>query len=190
MSENMARMPPRMPALAAAVALSLALVPTAGATVVTGTGIRAVDGDTALVRIKGKPVRVDLAGVAAPAAGDCFAATAKRRLQAFVAGRRLRVDTRAARIGTRVNALLSPAGKGPGDAINLALVKAGLAEVTTTRRLPIARQLDRAEIAAQTAGKGLWGTGCDTPGPGTRTPPPPSTPPPPPPAAPAAPLTV
>jgi endonuclease YncB( thermonuclease family) len=164
---------------AAAAALVLALVPTAGAVVATGTGVRAVDGDTALVKVAGRTVRVDLAGIAAPAAGECFAATAKRRLQAFVAGRRLRVDTASARVGARVKALLYPAGKRAPASVNLTLVRAGLAEVTTPGRLSIARLLRRAETDAQDAGKAIWGAGCDTTGPGGGG----TTPPPPPPPA-------
>jgi endonuclease YncB( thermonuclease family) len=165
---------------AAAAALVLALVPAAGAVVATGTGIRAVDGDTALVRMAGRTVRVDLAGIAAPAAGECFAATAKRRLQAFVAGRRLSVDTASARVGARVKALLYPLGKGAPASANLALVRAGLAEVTNPGRLSIARLLRRAETAAQDAGKAIWGAGCDITG--SRGGTTPSPPPPPPPA--------
>jgi endonuclease YncB( thermonuclease family) len=169
----------RTAAAAAALALALALVPAAGAVVTTGTGIRAVDGDTALVKIAGRTVRVDLAGIAAPAAGECFAATAKRRLQALVAGRRLSVDTASARVGARVKALLYPVGKGAPASANLALVRAGLAEVTNPGRLSIARLLTRAETAAQNAGKAIWGAGCDITGSrGGTTPPPPPPPPP------------
>lgn len=167
--------------------LMLAAPAVAGAAVISGTAVRAIDGDTLKARVGARAITVDLAGITAPRAGECFGTTARKRLGALAAGRRVSIDVGRVSIRnrTRVRGVVSRAGRGPGASFNLSLTRAGLAELANTGGLTIAAALLRAENAAVLAGRGIFGPGCDlgtaspvsggggAPAPGTGVPAPP-----------------
>ncbi len=143
--------------------LMLAAPAVADAAVISGTAVRAIDGDTLRARIGVRAITVDLAGITAPRAGECFGTTARKRLGALAAGRRVSIDVGRVSIRnrTRVRGVVSRAGRGPGASFNLTLTRAGLAELANTGGLTIAAALLRAENAAVLAGRGIFGPGCD-----------------------------
>jgi endonuclease YncB( thermonuclease family) len=143
--------------------LTLAAPAVADAALVSGTAVRAIDGDTLRTRVGARTITVDLAGIAAPRAGECFATAARKRLGALAAGKPVSIDIGRAKLRTRtrVRGVAFPAGRGPAASFNLALTRAGLVEVTSTGGLKIAAALRRAEDAAVLAARGIFGPGCD-----------------------------
>jgi micrococcal nuclease len=126
----------------------------------TAVVVRVVDGDTLVLRIAGRPLRVRLIGVDAPETWlrhDCFGAAATRGLRRLTPpGARLRAagDVRETdRYGRRLLYLWTP----QGVFVNAALVRAGFARALTippdTSR---ATTLADAEAAARRARAGLW----------------------------------
>jgi micrococcal nuclease len=156
--------------LAAFVGLALAAAaPTPGARDerarafrLTGTIVRAIDGNTVQVRIGGRLQRVALLGVDAPkvAKADCFAAQATDRVAALASGRRatLRGD-RAGSAPARSQKLLAYVDFAGGD-LGRKLIAGGFARVDLSAR-PFTRlkAYEAAEEAARAAALGLW-TAC------------------------------
>jgi micrococcal nuclease len=127
---------------------------------VTVTVVRVVDGDTIVVRIRGRPVRARLIGVDAPETWlrhDCFGAEATRALRRLVppgssvraAGDVVPYD----RYGRRLLYLWTP----HGELVEAALVRGGFARAMAvppdTSR---AASLREVEDTAKRAGAGLW----------------------------------
>ncbi|WP_433180173.1 thermonuclease family protein [Actinoallomurus sp. CA-150999] len=126
----------------------------------TALVVRVVDGDTVLLRIGGRGLRVRLIGVDAPetwARRDCYGAEAARALRRLVpVGSAVRVigDREPYdRFGRRLLHLWTSRGR----LVSAALVRAGFARALAippdTRYAPL---LDAAETAARRSGAGLW----------------------------------
>jgi micrococcal nuclease len=126
----------------------------------TAVVVRVVDGDTLVLRMRGRPVRVRLIGVDAPETWlrhDCLGAEATRALRRLTppgAAVRVAGDIRSRdRYGRRLLYLWTPRGV----FVNAALVRAGFARAMevppdTSRAAP----LREAEAIARRARTGLW----------------------------------
>jgi micrococcal nuclease len=132
----------------------------------TALVVRVVDGDTLLLRVGGRRVRVRLIGVDAPetwARRDCYGAEAARALRRLVsAGSAVRVigDREPYdHFGRRLLHLWTSRGR----LVSAALVRAGFARALAippdTRYAPL---LGAAEAEARRRGVGLWSR-CDGP---------------------------
>jgi micrococcal nuclease len=131
-----------------------------GCGAVTAVVVRVIDGDTLVLRTRGRPARVRLIGVDAPETWlrrDCFGAEATRALRRLVPpGSAVRaagdVEPRD-RYGRRLLYLWTPRGV----LVNTALVRAGFARAMAvppdTRYAAVLRE---AEDAARRARSGLW----------------------------------
>jgi micrococcal nuclease len=129
----------------------------------TAVVVRVIDGDTLILRMRGRPVRVRLIGVDAPETWqrhDCFGAEATRGLRRLTPpGTAVRV---AGDIGSndRYGRRLLYLWTRRGVFVNAALVRAGFARVMevppdTSRAAP----LRDAEATARRARAGLWRPG-------------------------------
>jgi micrococcal nuclease len=129
-------------------------------TPMTAVVVRVVDGDTLVLRMRGRPVRVRLIGVDAPETWlrhDCFGAEATRGLRRLTppgAAVRAAGDTEARdRYGRRLLYLWTPRGV----FVNAALVRAGFARAMAvppdTSRAAVLRD---AEDTARRTRAGLW----------------------------------
>ena len=121
---------------------------------------RVIDGDTIDVSTVG---RVRLLGIDAPEVGHGFDTSApfgreaRDRLTAIVLRRWVRLEHEGPAVDS-YNRHLAYVMREDGLFVNAALVRDGLARVTA--RLPLARldELKRAEIEAQRARRGMWGS--------------------------------
>jgi micrococcal nuclease len=137
---------------------------------VTRTGpyavVTVVDGDTIDVLVAGKPTRVRYIGINTPETvhptrgAECFGTEASAKNKALVAGQWVELEKDVSETDkygrllryVYVNNVM----------VNEALVAEGYANVSTYP--PDVRHTERfraAEAAARSAGKGLWGTGCE-----------------------------
>lgn len=136
--------------------LVLALPAAAEARTFNGHVSKVVDGDTVRVKVGSKKRAFNLAGVAAPAAGACFAVEAKAALVRMLK-RNAAVKVRSTRSGARIFRA--------GKSINRAVVKGGFARAKSGGGAFGAR-LRSDEAAAKAAGRGLH-SACAPPGTGT-----------------------
>lgn len=147
-----------LPAVLAAATAALALAPAATPAPVPAAGVvaKVVDGDTLRVR-QGAVVRtVDLAGIDAPEAGECFAKAATRRLAASVAvGGTVRFTFPGRRPGTRAKRFAALV-RVDGIQLNRRMVIGGFARTDGADLFAAGQVLVNAEIAAQDAARGLW----------------------------------
>ena len=139
-----------------AVILLGALAAPPDASAARATVVRVVDGDTVLLRTANGTTRLNLRGIDAPELGECFGASARRRL-ARLLPRRSRVTTSRGEIRRR------------GRSVNVSMVRGGFA-VTDGRRprlAPLAparrpgrRDRQRARAARRVRGaRGPWPAG-------------------------------
>ncbi|GAB2853750.1 hypothetical protein GCM10027176_65500 [Actinoallomurus bryophytorum] len=131
-----------------------------GCGAVTAGVVRVIDGDTLVLRTRGRPARVRLIGVDAPEKWlrhDCFGAEATRALRRLTPpGSAVRATGDAEprdRYGRRLLYLWTPRGV----LVNAALVRSGFARAMAvppdTRYAAVLRE---AEDAARRARSGLW----------------------------------
>jgi micrococcal nuclease len=131
--------------------------------------VRVIDGDTLVLRTRGRPARVRLIGVDAPETWlrhDCFGAEATRALRRLTPpGSAVRTTGDAEprdRYGRRLLYLWTPRGM----LVNAALVREGFARaMAVPPDIRYAAVLREAEDAARRARSGLWqpapaGCGC------------------------------
>lgn len=121
---------------------------------------RVVDGDTIRVRAAAGVRTVDLRGVDAPDAGECFARAAAAQLR-----RLLPAGTRIALRGSGRRVFVFRRG----TFVNQALVRGGYAQWDARGSSRLERRLDRAEDAAIARGRGIWGA-CQGDEPATEQP--------------------
>lgn len=123
----------------------------------TATVVRVVDGDTVRVAVGGRTGTIDLIGVRAPIAGQCFAASATRALRGLLPVR------------SRIAVADEPqvAGRGryvtrAGRLVNGEMLRRGAARLGTLTSVRRAATLRAAERTARTARRGLHGA-CASP---------------------------
>jgi endonuclease YncB( thermonuclease family) len=120
-------------------------------------------GDTIGVKVRRRPMKIHLWGVAAPVAGQPYAAQAKKLLSNLLLGKDVFVDVKSVLAGgDRVGKILLPRPPGPGAAgiappvdVGLETVSAGSAWWNPTVA-PGAKDLQSAQTSAKAAKKGLW----------------------------------
>ncbi|MGQ9591679.1 MAG: thermonuclease family protein [Planctomycetota bacterium] len=123
--------------------------------------VRAIDGDTALLR-SGEEVRY--AGIDAPEAGEAFAEEARAANEALVAGQELELRPAGSELKDRYGRLLAAvqlAGESPdGLCVNVELVRRGLASVYQTGPESIEPALRERLLEAQSEAiserRGIW----------------------------------
>jgi micrococcal nuclease len=137
------------------------------------TVVRPIDGDTVVVRIRGHDEHVRLIGIDTPESVsrsvpvECFGPEAKHRTAELLpSGTRVRLerDVEARDKYDRLLAYLTRIAD--GVLVNLQLVEEGYAESAAfPPNTAHQAELDRAQSAAQQAGRGLWPVcgGTDTP---------------------------
>ena len=106
------------------------------------TVVRVVDGDTVLLRTANGTTRLNLRGIDAPELGECFGASARRRL-ARLLPRRSRVTTSRGEIRRR------------GRSVNVSMVRGGYAVRTGSARGSLRDRLIDAQDSAIDASRGL-----------------------------------
>lgn len=123
-----------------------------GAAGTKGKVVRVMDGDTVRVAAKKRGVRkvskLHLAGIDAPARGECLGKAARKRLRSLLP-RRARIVVRRREI------------RRGGRSANVAMVRAGLARVKRAPARSLRRRLRRAQRSARKRERGIFGR-CDT----------------------------
>ncbi len=129
------------------------------------TVVRVIDGDTVVLRGNHDIVRLDLAYVDAPELGTCpvfpcqpFAREARRFLENKLLGKKVSVVMRSSSSNEKARGILFV----NGEDMNMELIKAGLAEVSTDTFAAanrLARRYVQAQHQAWCAKKGVWGLG-------------------------------
>ena len=146
-------------------ALAIILFAVSSVSATQYTVVRVIDGDTVVLRGSGDIVRLDLAYVDAPELGTCpvfpcqpFAREAQRFLEDRLLGRKVHVVMRGQRSKERAKGILFVHGKD----INMELIKAGLAEVSTESLATsngIVKRYVEAQHQAWSGKRGIWRLG-------------------------------
>jgi glucose/arabinose dehydrogenase len=126
--------------------------------------VRAIDGDTVKVRSAGRVRTVHLAGVRAHMPRTCKGRLATRALRRLLPrGRRVRlVAPRRALRARALRAEVYLGGRARARSVSRAQVVRGVARVRTTTRLRSRYHAAyrRAQAAARTRSRGIWGSAC------------------------------
>lgn len=124
--------------------------------------VRVVDGDTIIVRLDGRDVRVRYIGINAPESADprrevqCFGKEAAARNEQLVGGKRVRLEKDVSE--TDQYGRLLRYVYVDGTMVNAVLVQEGYAyAITVPPDVRYAEELRRLEREAREARRGLWG---------------------------------
>jgi micrococcal nuclease len=125
--------------------------------------VRVVDGDTIIVRLDGRDVRVRYIGINTPESADprrevqCFGKEAAARNEQLVGGKRVRLEKDVSE--TDQYGRLLRYVYVDGTMVNAVLVQEGYAyAITVPPDVRYAEELRRLEREAREARRGLWGT--------------------------------
>src|SRR3954447_19051247 len=143
---------------AALVSTGISGASTATPVAVSATVSRIVDGDTVIVRYKGRIDRVRILGIDTPERGQCYDGTATAETKRLSLGKHVRLVGDASQASRdRYGRILAYVMAPKGDVGQL-LVRGGFAHVYVYGGKPFARVVAyrRAEVSARAADRGIW----------------------------------